>query len=191
MKIKEWNEEVSYTFNLIAYAESLPASVQSILNELAFLCEYAYILHEKDIEADGSLKKPHYHIYLKFTKRIRYRSIAKKFGIAPNNALIQSCRNKILSIRYFVHLDDPEKYQYNTDELITANIDRDSLLTLSYSSDEEKEKNDFYTIIDYIADNDVNYWSLIHFVLANNLIGTYRRCYSMFKDLLNEKKERV
>lgn len=37
--------------------------IQEVLGKCNYIKEYAYILHDKDINEDGSAKSPHWHIF--------------------------------------------------------------------------------------------------------------------------------
>lgn len=187
--MRTWKDESARAFNLKAYPDSIPDMIENILKQLPTLREYAYILHNNDIDDNGQIKKPHYHIYLKFTKKLRYTTIAKAFNIAANSELISAVKDSKKLVRYFVHLDDLEKFQYPLEQLTTYNINRDSVLALNFLDSEEKEKTDFQTILEYIAVNEPTLWALVKFCLDNDCISTYRRCYNIFKDLLKEIKE--
>lgn len=48
----------------ICYEESLQKPIEIIMEDLKeYLTSYAYILHDKDIQEDGTLKKSHYHVW--------------------------------------------------------------------------------------------------------------------------------
>lgn len=187
--MKVYTDQSSLSFNVKAYPDSIPDTIQSIINNLDNLREYAYILHNQDIDDNGQLKKPHYHIYLRFNKKYRYTTIAKAFGVAPNSELLSRVKDANKLVRYFVHLDDPEKFQYSTDLLTTYNINREAVLSTFFLDKEDKERNDFQSIMLYIATEEPSIWSLTKYCLDNDMIATYRRCYNIFKDLIKEMRE--
>ena len=99
----------------IVYPESAPDDWQHILSEE---CVPAIIspLHDKDIDPTGEPKKAHYHVLLMFAgvkSAIQVTDICKKFGgIQP-----RSVSNAQSMARYFIHMDNPDKYQYSPDEI--------------------------------------------------------------------------
>ena len=87
---------------------------------------YAFILHDKDInELTGELKRPHIHIYVKTynrTRRLTYlKLLSRNLEIDPNRITIINADNEILRIQYMIHKNNPDKYQYESDHIITNN----------------------------------------------------------------------
>lgn len=82
-------------------------------------------LHDKDVNADGSLKKPHYHIMLIFpnaTTCTLAEEICKSIGgVRPPNDRGHNgfaCSSVSSCSRYLIHRDDPDKFQYNVNDVI-------------------------------------------------------------------------
>lgn len=88
------------------------------------------ILHDKDIHINEETgepiidpdtgkpqpKKPHYHFVIRF-KNARYRSsLAKELQIQPN--YLQKSSDFGSAVRYLLHLDHQNKYQYPKEELV-------------------------------------------------------------------------
>ena len=75
---------------------------------------FAAILHDKDVYEDGEnkgeLKKPHWHIVLRFKNAVWNTAIAKELGITPN--YLEACKDVDASLVYLVHYGNPEKFQY-------------------------------------------------------------------------------
>lgn len=110
--------------------------VKKFLSEKSCIEQYAYIVHDKDAYSEedageeheaGDLKAPHIHIMMKFEKsqpqHIPY--IAKWFKLEDN--CCQKIKNWSSALKYLIHLDYPEKYQYGADE-VTANFDYQAFL---------------------------------------------------------------
>ncbi|MGX7014121.1 replication protein [Vagococcus silagei] len=101
---------------ILVYPESTREDWKETLNDLMipWACSP---LHDKDTDDNGELKKPHYHCLLAFTNKKSYQqvlSIAKKLS-APNP---KQCENVKGLIRYFAHLDHPEKQQYDVNQIV-------------------------------------------------------------------------
>lgn len=79
-------------------------------------------LHDKDLNPDGQPKKPHYHVMLCFEgpkTPEQARAVLDQIGavIPPEHFFkVQSLRGMA---RYFCHMDNPEKAQYNTESVRT------------------------------------------------------------------------
>lgn len=95
--------------------ESLPENWKSIIGD----CMIPWVispLHDEDVNADGELKKAHRHLVLAFHSVKSFsqvEEITKRLGApAP-----QPCRDTRGMIRYFLHLDNPEKAQYKREDI--------------------------------------------------------------------------
>ena len=121
MALKVNNKRSCY-WSSVFYPDSCPLNVFEIIKDLKI--KYAISpLHCDDLDADGNIKKPHYHVILVFDSLKSYSQVSeicKMFG-AVSPQIVISLRGYI---RYLVHLDDADKAQYNKDD-ITANFDLD------------------------------------------------------------------
>lgn len=79
---------------------------------------FGALLHDKDVYEDGEnkgeLKKPHWHIVLKFKNAMWNTSIAKELGIEPN--YLEQCKSLEAALLYLVHEGYDDKYQYDYNE---------------------------------------------------------------------------
>lgn len=69
-------------------------------------------LHEFDINPDGTPKKAHWHVLLQFDGKKSYDQV-KKIADELNGCFpiqVDSIRGMT---RYFIHIDNPDKYQYD------------------------------------------------------------------------------
>lgn len=165
---------------LILYDIEEVYSAISICNLNNF--EYAYIRHDKDLQENlEDFKKVHYHfqIYNEYQKEIT--TWAKIFEL--NLARVQKISNKKSAIRYLIHADNNDKYQYDITD-INCNFEIikyfDKLI-----SDENCEIDLIFTYIEFHK-RKIGTKELIDYVLDNNIWGTFRRNYSIIKDLLSE-----
>ncbi|MGN0539435.1 MAG: replication protein [Candidatus Fimenecus sp.] len=102
-------------FATVIYLDSAPENWYDILVELkvpAFVSPY----HDKDKNPTGEDKKPHFHVMLMFegvkTKEQAEEMFNKIGGVGCE--IVNSLRGYA---RYLCHLDNPEKTQYNTEEV--------------------------------------------------------------------------
>lgn len=99
----------AWTF--IVYPESAPENWREVLDgfHVPWACSP---LHDKDVNATGEPKKPHWHILLSFSGKKAYKQIwSVSEGI--NGTCPQVCHDQKGLIRYFSHRDNPEKAQYD------------------------------------------------------------------------------
>jgi hypothetical protein len=104
---------VSKTRNwaFVVYPESAPDGWMELLAD-THIPAFVSPLHDKDIDEDGSLKKPHYHVVLMFdgpTTQKRANEIIEPFCGTKSAEYVKSLRGYV---RYLIHLDNPEKAQY-------------------------------------------------------------------------------
>lgn len=111
-----FNSSVSCYWSFILYPESVPDYWRSYLDDL-HIPWIESPLHDKDTYAYRQAKKPHIHILLLFSHNVTY-----DFVISKVNKLNGVCLFRVVDalsiVRYFVHLDNPEKCQYNVDDIV-------------------------------------------------------------------------
>lgn len=125
---------LSWTF--VIYPESAPQNWREILGDL--MTPYAISpLHDKDKNADGEPKKPHWHILLSFHSVKSYEQI-KEITDKLNGPVPQPCRDTRGMVRYFCHLDNPEKYQYDRKDIWAGGgFDLDNALKATATEENE------------------------------------------------------
>lgn len=115
----------------IVYPESAPENWRQILDD--YRIEWAESpLHEFDVnEGTGETKKPHWHIVISFDGPKSYEQVSDI--LAPLHcAAPQKCHSLKGAVRYFVHMDNPEKFQYNRSGIVGhGGFDVDSALAPS------------------------------------------------------------
>ena len=102
---------------------------------LSFLDKSSYIDHYAIIYHDSDDCEPHYHFLLCLARSRRLSDVLnsiKKEG--SSNVLLESCSSPSSIVRYFVHADNPDKYQYSVDSIV-SDID------LSYFDSLSREKS--------------------------------------------------
>lgn len=173
------------------YSDSM--GVRNIDDLISDLCpyEFAYILHDKDYHSSGELKKPHYHIYLKWLTPQNHDIIRNKLGL-NNEHIITTARLKKACLQYMLHITtsakQANKHQYQRSELITNIQDINSLLVNS----SELAQSNINLVIDIInkyrfgnTDGYINYEALFIELADKDLIDFYNKYYnSVFKRLV-------
>lgn len=100
----------------VVYPESATQNWQTILSELVIPCLISP-LHDEDMNPTGEKKKEHYHVVFMFEgkkSREQIQEIVNMIG-GVGCEPIQSMRGYA---RYLCHLDNPEKVQYNQDDVV-------------------------------------------------------------------------
>lgn len=103
-------------WSFVCYPESVMPEFKDYLSEMG--CVFAVSpLHDKDVNATGEQKKAHWHVLLQFEGPTTYNKVKEqicdKIGATIPKAVI-SLRGYY---RYLCHLDNPEKAQYNIEDI--------------------------------------------------------------------------
>lgn len=183
----------SWTF--ILYPESAPANFIELLNSqhLQFVVSP---LHEFDVNETGEIKKPHYHILIIFNGKKSFEQV-NSICSSLNCPIPQICHNAKGLLRYFLHLDNPEKFQYNRDEIREfGGVDVDELLKLSITDEKVilkeimafiRDNNilEYYEVLDYAADNNSRWYDLLltkHTYLLKTYLNSKRNNFLQRKE---------
>lgn len=149
-------------WTIVVYPESLPDNWVDLIDELhiEWICSP---LHDKDINATGEVKKPHYHVLLMFGGVKSYDQVVEV--IQPLNCPIpQRCHNAKSMVRYMVHMDNPDKAKYNLSDIRSfGGVDIFEMLRPSSS-----ERYDIVRdMINFIKDNGISeYQDLVDYALS-------------------------
>ena len=145
-------------FATVIYPESAPENWQDILSEQkvpAFISP----LHDKDINPYGEPKKPHYHVVVMYegVKTMEQaENLFNQIG-GVGNEKVQSIRGYA---RYLCHLDNPEKHQYNQEDVRCLG-GADYVSTIGLALDKYKAIGE---MIDYCVENKIySYAALLRY----------------------------
>lgn len=91
------------------------------LNNSGF--RYWFIVHDKDVDNQGQLVRPHIHLVLSGNKRWRVKQLINQLSdcLITNNENIQVMEvvNLVASVQYLLHKNDVDKFQYSIDRIFT------------------------------------------------------------------------
>ena len=103
----------SRSWNFVLYLDD--PSHAAALDFIRANYNYVMVCHDKDVDADGNLKKAHYHVIVKFSQARWNTSVADELGITPNYMQVTGSWDN--SARYLLHDGCSDKYQYDPNEL--------------------------------------------------------------------------
>lgn len=149
-------------------------------------------LHDKDIYPDGTRKPNHIHLVVMFegNKSLeQMQTLANKLYGPPDDYLQQLIDKGIEPkgqkplpvntlrgmIRYFIHLDDKEKYQYKKEDIVTHGCEVNQYFGWS-QTDIEKASTEMKQ---YIIENNIVEFNEMVYVCLNN---------PLWDDVLTNKK---
>lgn len=150
-------------FATIVYPESAPADWLKILAEE---CVPAMVspLHDQDTNPTGEPKKAHYHVILCFSGKKsldQVNEICKKFG-GINSKILSNLQGYA---RYLIHMDNPEKFQYNSKDILNlSGADWSEVVKTSRDRYDTLEE-----IVAFIETQQMfSYWDLVNYCRRNN-----------------------
>ena len=117
-------------YRMVAYPESVAPDFIDRLKGMGVQHFAVSMLHDKDVYSydefnedgelvhrAGDIKKPHYHIFIKFSGSVTWKTVYDRIA-KPLGFVLDHKADKCLvfceatGLRYFLHLDDPDKFQY-------------------------------------------------------------------------------
>lgn len=172
-------KERYWTF--VAYPESLPENWKDILQETGLQIGISP-LHDKDLNADGEIKKPHYHLIVCFPGPTTYNRVTK-----ITEQLKATIPKRVMSVigivRYFTHKDNPEKHQYDPSEIQSINgFDPNNFDGITITMQQEIKKGiiqlirgvgikEYKDLVDYTIDNEM--YDMFTVVSQNTIFFNY------------------
>lgn len=151
---------------------------------------FAAILHDKDVYEDGDnvgqLKKPHWHVVIKFSNAVWNVPTAKALGIEPN--YLQQCSSVDGALLYLVHEGNPDKHQYDLEEVF--GVLKTRLATLLADDDEGTRA---LTIFNLIRNSPgiVTYSEIFEKAIKAGLYGDFRRMGSGIGWLIRDHNDAI
>ena len=119
------------------------------INDLHLPC-FISPWHDKDVNPTGEKKKPHRHVLFNFDSVKSWnqvRDIVEQIG----GVGVESVMSNRAYARYLCHLDNPEKAQYNINDVqVIGGLDYIELINSCAD-----EYATLYEIIDYVLKNDI------------------------------------
>lgn len=182
----------SRAFLLLLYPED-PSHAEAYKRLAESGYQYAAILHDKDTwsaedddfdpekHKDGELKKPHWHVVVKFLNHRWDTALAKELGIARN--YIWECKNLDDRLLYLVHFLHPDKYQYDSSEV--QGPLRPSLEKLLADESEDARVLKIVDLVD-AEPGEISARGLLRKLANNGLYGEARRMGYLLKWLVEE-----
>ena len=147
----------------VLYPESAPADWREQLQLTCLQCAISP-LHDKDVNADKTPKKAHYHVIVCYSGPTSY-NVVKGLTDSLNQPIPQALEQVRGYYRYLTHKDNPDKYQYSESEITTINgfdiaeyveMTKSEVLAIKQELTNlirEKDIIEYQDFMDYISDN--------------------------------------
>ena len=102
-------------WGFVCYPESLPSDYEDIITNIGVPMAMSP-LHDKDVNPDREVKKPHYHCIVYYDNTTTMKSVKENVCDKLNATIPIKLESMRGMYRYHLHLDNPEKYQYPDNE---------------------------------------------------------------------------
>lgn len=184
---KKENKFRSRKFQILGYPESAPKLVET-LNELGW--DYVGILHDKDKNKDGTIKKPHWHFYISFVNGCFNTSISKQLELPLNFVRKMESSNEIKFLAYLTHYQSKDKFHYDDSDLIYSS---EKMLELVFNArnqldtqimSESQKVTYLLKLIDELCITTMK--KLVEVACYNELYDVLRRSGGIFSAILKE-----
>lgn len=162
------------TFTFVLYDESRFYFFNDVLANLKTYKYWAYIKHFPE----ENEKQVHYHFIIKLDNATTIEGVSKRLGIPTN--YIQYVRNERAMCRYLIHFDDPQKFQYNFDDVRVSKLwERKFKKHFEDLKTEEEIIQDIYT---WISNNHYSSYQekLMYLIMWINL-SSYDSVYKRYR----------
>ena len=111
-------------FSLITYIDEEYLLIY--LKTASYIQHWCYIYHDMDLDEKGLPKANHYHVLIYTRDAKTVSAVLKNFNNystevyrfseqGMQNTRCEICTDMVAMYRYFLHLDNPEKYPYSSD----------------------------------------------------------------------------
>lgn len=184
----------------VVYPESLPSNWEEIITETGLPMAFSP-LHDKDLNPTGEPKKPHYHVICYYENPTTSKAVKENVTDKLNGTIPIKLESMTGMYRYHLHLDNPEKYQYDDRERKFFNgFDVNKVDSLTYTEISKLLQNiqrfvidnkitEYSDLLDILLDNEMfNMWDVArnHTLLLNTYINSRR--YKTRQEKLNIDK---
>lgn len=163
----------------VLYPDSESYDCQKVLSRIEdTFVDFAYIVHDLDVNENGEVKKAHIHWCGKRSSPAPISTVANALGIAENS--IEFCKNWKYSLRYLIHADNSDKFQYSPDK-VTANFPFNAVIEGKLEAMKSRQIYNFINDNPTITPNGLAEWCF-----QNDLWSEYRRSFAIWCTLMRE-----
>lgn len=172
----------------VVYPESLPSNWEEIITETGLPMAFSP-LHDKDTNPGGEVKKAHYHVICYYENPTTSRAVKEYVTDKLNGTIPIKLESMVGMYRYHLHLDNPEKFQYDDrDRRFFNGFDVNKVNALTYTEISkilrqvqqfiiENKIIEYADLLDILLDNELfTMWDVSrnHTLLLNTYITSRR-----------------
>ena len=183
----------------VVYPESLPKNYEEIIVDTGLPMCFSP-LHDMDTNPTGEPKKPHYHVICYYENTTTAKNVKENVCDKLNGTIPIKLESMTGMYRYHLHLDNPEKYQYNDiDRKFYNGFDVNKVDSLTYTEIEKLLRHlqsfiqinkiyEYSELLDVLLDNEMfQLWDVArnHTILLNTYLTSRR--HALKKELTKTK----
>lgn len=178
-----------YNFNLVIYEDDKRFKEQFKLiqeEKYAIWCK-----HDKDVDDEGNLKKPHYHVILKLKTACTISALAKRINVDEH--MIEMVKKSLNGcLKYLIHYGLDNKYQYDKKN-VKSNSDKLKRRFEDLVTKDVPEVEKVISIQEYIEScNDyIDFGILGKYVQKINMWDAFRRNMTYFIKLVDSHNGKI
>lgn len=143
------------------------------------------ILHDRDINVDGTVKKPHYHFVVKFANARSLTVVANELQIETR--FLEACHSFKNSAAYLLHRGCPDKFQYSLNDVF-GSLKKQLEQQLSDDTEDDRAMK-IVGLLDGV-DKPITMRDFIFICAENGLFSDLRRGGYLFVQALKEHNEK-
>lgn len=180
-----------------SHIESIDEMIKTIKSNQA-VERYAYIIHNKDVDADGKLKAEHIHIMIKFAYSYNVMTLAKQLNLESQYIQKIQSRNYEDALLYLTHANAKEKYQYSADSVV-ANFDYIAICERYLKRKEQatskvSEKERIKLLCDEIVQGKIRRYNYFEYISTDFFVRyrtKFENAFKMRDDMLKAQENRI
>ena len=160
-------------FCCLLYPDSATYDTDNVIKALAeeHLTFAVSPIHDKDLDDGGSLKKAHYHLLIAYSSATTLNNIRGWIHACgmPQSELhsVRVCASGVGYYRYLTHKDNPDKVQYDENDIRVFNDSDEVFKKFSKTaSDKIDDLIRIFQIVDEL--NTFSFHCLIQYLMLNN-----------------------
>lgn len=144
--------------------------------------QFSAILHDKDVDSDGNILKPHYHVIVCFPRQKDLNALCNELSVKSN--YVEVVRNRKYAERYHVHADDSDKFQYDSSSIFGPLADA-VRAHLDVGATEEDKVKSLLALLDTMP-RPCTYRMFLVACCDANLYSVFRRLGNVLRYLIDE-----
>jgi len=148
--------------------------------------QWGYIVHDKDIKPDGSLKRPHIHVMIYNPDKFSLTKLKEVFN-ETKQQYFENFKNKLAGFMYLVHAGkkDSGKYQYDVTDVVT-NFDY-----IGYMSQRHHIKSRIDEILLSVSKGDITFQDIMNDEEMSMMYINHKNKFESALKLATERRKRI